>query len=347
MPVTSPGSQALRRLGRLVLAVTALCACTVATAADPDPDPDFDPNPNLNTGTGTGMDARLERMAQVARTLNYSGVLVYSHPGGVQTIGVTHQFRNGREHERLQALNGSAREVIREGERITCILPDSKQVLVRQGGLPGTAAKLAELKLDWLENFYAIKTGGADRVAGRDAEVMDFQARDQFRYGYRLWQDTETGLLVRFDMLDGTGRLVESMMFTELEVMADAPASTTAAAMPASYQWDWTRSEDTDDGKLVPPWLVMDVPPGFRYRLSRRHGSEDGTGLDQFIYSDGLATVSVFVERLTDEGGLNEAIKLGALNSWARPLDGFRVTAIGEVPVATVRLMAESLERRP
>ncbi|MGB0722751.1 MAG: MucB/RseB C-terminal domain-containing protein [Gammaproteobacteria bacterium] len=297
--------------------------------------------------TASDVGGRLERMAQVARTLNYSGVLVYSHPGGVQTIGVTHRFDNGREHEHLQALNGSAREVIREGERITCILPDSKQVLVRQGGLPGTAAKLAELNLDWLANFYAIKADGTDRVAGRDAVVMAFEAQDGYRYGYRLWQDIDTGLLVRFDMLDGTGRLVESMMFTELEVSEKAAVAAAAKTMPASYEWDWARSKDTDDGKLVPPWLVMDVPPGFRYRLSRRHGNEDGPGLEQFIYSDGLATVSVFVEPLSDEEGLNEAIQLGALNSWARALDGFRITAIGEVPVATVRLMAESLKRRP
>ena len=70
----------------------------------------------------------LQRMVDAIQERNYTGTFVYVHGDQVETMGVVHRVNEEGERERLYALTGAAREVLRDNESVTCILPDDEAV---------------------------------------------------------------------------------------------------------------------------------------------------------------------------------------------------------------------------
>ena len=61
------------------------------------------------------------------------------------------------------------------------------------------------------------------------------------------------------------------------------------------------------------------------------------------LYSDGLANVSVFIEP-AKEKKIARRSRVGASNAFSIEVDGNQITAVGEVPAATVEQIATSMQ---
>jgi sigma-E factor negative regulatory protein RseB len=294
----------------------------------------------------------LDRMAKAAQMLNYDGTFVYRNGATIQSMRIIHRFGDEGERERLVALSGAAREVLRDRERVTCILPDSRSVVVAKSR-PRTFPYSKLFASDsGFRRFYAMSVHKGERIAGRHTELVAVEPLDLFRYGYRLWMDRDTGLLLKSELIDEHDAIVEQLVYTNIDLPAtisdellepeisgvgytwynhDAPAPASSAQSPAPSQWS-------------PEWL----PEGFALRDHARNlilASRDP--VEHLVFSDGLASLSVFIERLdTAAQPLDGPSSMGAVNAYGSMVDGFQVTVVGEVPAATVERVAMSITRR-
>ncbi|HKK14461.1 MAG TPA: MucB/RseB C-terminal domain-containing protein [Gammaproteobacteria bacterium] len=290
----------------------------------------------------------LDKMSRAVQTLSYEGTFVYLHGGRLEAMHIVHRGSAKGEQERLVSLTGAAREVIRSNKTITCILPDSKSVMVDRD-LPGEPfperfpGNIARLGRDY--QFQAL---GTDRMAGRSARVIAIKPRDRYRYGHRLWLDQKTHLLLKSDLTNARGVPVEQVMFTHLQIRDHIPD---AALKPAltGRDFTWYRGGGrAGSGGPVPDsgWRVGRVPRGFTLAYHRRHKLASGSRpVEHMMYSDGLATVSVYIEE--HDGDRDDRLQglsaMGALNAYGRTVDGHQVTVVGEVPQATVRMIGRSV----
>jgi len=274
----------------------------------------------------------LERIAPALAQTDYQGTLVTISGTSMDTIGVYHSWEHGRERMRLVALTGPKREVIRSEGMVMCIGTGLFGAAGYDGDGAGRwnpAQKFADAGK--LPN-YSAKLGKTGRVAARDCQVVDLQPKDQWRYGYRLWLDHDTGLPLRIALLGEAGRPLEQMAFTQLSTskpsVADLrPSTTEGLRRVQSLKVNNTASD--------PGWRVEPPPPGFTLRGGRRLGDSV-----QLLYSDGLASVSVYIEPVAGARQGEQRARRGAVNVHTRFGNGRRIVAIGKVPAATVTYFA-------
>jgi sigma-E factor negative regulatory protein RseB len=195
--------------------------------------------------------------------------------------------------------------------------------------------------------FYSFTLVGEDRVAGREAWVVNIQPRDAFRYGYQLWIDKENKLLLKSELRDKSGFPLEQIMFTELRVLDSVPAELLEPAVSGqNYTWYHGASATRrGDGPQESQWIVSWMPSGFSMNEHERQALvASGKPVDHMVFSDGLATVSVFIEQLDGDGEMAVGLsRMGGVNTYAKHLGDFQVTAVGEVPPATVQRIANSV----
>lgn len=290
--------------------------------------------------------AWVARTLEAMRTRAYEGTLVYSHDGGIESMSIVHGMIDGREHERLRVLTGKPFEVIRDGETVTCVWPASGRVLVDQR--PGDLLPpKPPRRLDALPPAYTVAMEGEGRVAGRDARVVRIRARDDYRYGYRMWLDEGTGLMLRSDLLGPGDEVVERLMFVSLRTLDAVSAARFEPSLDGerytTHGNPAAASESLDD----PAWRVRDLPAGFRALSHRRRAMlPHGRAVQHSVFTDGLASVSVFVEPpAADAMPLEGLSRMGAVHAFGLEVDGHRVTVVGEVPAATVRRIAMAVHR--
>lgn len=291
----------------------------------------------------------LSRMQDALQSLNYYGTLVFLQDGDVQSMRLVHQATDKGEVERIVNLNGYAREVIRKDDLVTCYLPDSKSVIVskRRSGKGGWLSKLVANDFAVLQEHYRFQMDGEDRVAGYPTHRILIQPNDAFRYGYRLWLDDETGLLLKSDLLSESADVLEQAMFAEISVVDAIPA----AMLKPSVDDDgfvWYEDKTVSTPTVAQTWQVGELPSGFKVISQSRHQLPDSARLaDHLLVSDGLASVSIYIEALDGEPAVFDGpFKRGAVNVYSTAVDDYQVVVVGEVPEATVEMMAKSLHRQ-
>lgn len=290
--------------------------------------------------------ALLARMTETMRTGAYEGTFLYQRAGSIQTLSLAHAMIDGVVHERLQTLSGEPFEVIRVGEKVTCVWPRASEALVASRPeelLPTyTLADLAELP-----GAYTAEIVGSERMAGRDARVVAIRPHDEARYGYRMWLDRDEHLLLRMDLVGLDGTALERMLFTRLDTIASLPAERFDPAIDeADFAEHYTTT--TSAGAMdSPEWRPGRMPAGFK-AISHREVSmpDGGPPVQHSVYSDGLASVSVFVEPAGSDGvALDGLTYMGAVHAFGRRVGDQQITVVGELPAETVRRIAESVRR--
>lgn len=289
----------------------------------------------------------LERMSQAAHRLDYDGTFVYSHDGHMQTMRIVHSSRDGTERERLLSLSGPSREVIRDNDRVTCILPDDNAVVEESTGPARRLPIDLPSRLETLERYYNFSDAGSERIAGHDTRKILITPLDRYRYGHALWLHQDKGLLLRSELYNEEGRVVEQLMFTALAFHEQLPAG---LLEPETRGRDvvWQRATpqaEWHDG--AERWTVGQLPPGFVLENHRHHAMAGNAQVEHLLFSDGLASVSVFIEPNSEQGeGLVGSLRLGAINTFSRNHRGYSITVMGEVPLLTAQRIAESVSLR-
>jgi len=294
-------------------------------------------------GEQTAGKAWLDRMSRAVQSLNYQGTFIYSHKGELETMFIVHRVDTHGEKERLVSLSGSPREILRENDKVTCFFADDRSVVVDER-LAGLFPSLGR-QFEKVGNNYQFVMLGTDRVAGLDARVLDIRPSDGYRYGYRLWLEEKSGMLLRSELLDESELPIEQMMFTSIIIGGHIPDNALKAATSAEG-FTWFRDEP--DPAATPEhigWIVKNLPNGFEmtgYSREKLPGRE--SRVSHMVFSDGLASVSVYVEPVSEEEAPGGYSRIGGLSLYS-VTDGERqVTVVGEVPQATVESMGRSVQ---
>lgn len=293
----------------------------------------------------------LNRMVLAVQTLNYEGTFVYAHDGRMESMHVVHGVGERGERERLLSLNGVAREVIRDDRSVICILPDNQAVVVDKS-LPRRPF-LKDLPDDFsaLENHYRFALLGEDRVADRPTWIIDIVPRDEYRYGYRFWLDQASHMLLKSDLTDVHGKVLEQMMFTLFREMDGMPMTRLQPALTGNGFQRFEHLEPEPQPLQAPatgPWDIARLPAGFHLaRYHRRRLPAGAEPLDHLVYSDGLATVSLYADHGADhDRALRGSSRMGAVSAFGTLKDGYQLTVVGEVPLITVEEIGRSARYR-
>jgi sigma-E factor negative regulatory protein RseB len=311
-----------------------------------------------NAGAAAGIDSAetlLEKMVRAGQWLSFNGTFVYRRNDQMVAVNILHVADERGGQQKLVALNGASREIVRSCDGAICFLPRQRSVVINKAnGRHSLDTDITERILE-LRDHYRFALAGDDRIAGRSTRVMSIDPADHYRFGYRIWIDTETGLLLRSDMLDDDGATVEQIMFTRLDIVTTptedmllaVDQKKLAQTRPASAQ-DIVYSDDSVREGTV-DWRVENVPDGFRPVEHFRHRrSLHGGQTEHIIFSDGLASVSVFIEKAGETDTLLSGFsEMGAVNAFGTRVADHHVTVVGEVPTLTVRLIGESVRYLP
>jgi sigma-E factor negative regulatory protein RseB len=288
----------------------------------------------------------LARTDEALSKRNYEGVFVHEHAGESETLRVIHRVDGEGVSERLLSMDGSGREFIRKGAQLICYLPDQHLVLVEK--TPDAALLLTGLpRIDAsAAGQYGISELARTRVSGRDARVIAIVPTDQLRYGYRVWIDEGTAMPLKTQLRDSHGGVLEQIVFTSLNMLAHIPKAQLEPAVDAhGYRWIRRESEPVDSSALTVSWEANTLPAGFHMTASARQMLPSGA-VEHLVFSDGLASVSVFVEVGRAAGSSireDDAATLGTSSAYSTVVQGYRVTAVGEVPPETVRVIARAI----
>lgn len=293
-------------------------------------------------------DARdwLAHMNDALTTRNYDGVFFHVHGGRVETMRIIHRAQGGRVMERLVSLDGSGREFVRTGTELACYLPDKRTVLVERR--PEATTLLGNLpRFDAAtEEFYDLQQVERVRLMGRTTRLIAVQPKDAFRYGYRLWIDEATKMPLKTQLCDARGRVIEQIQFASLTLPHDIADSEFEPQVDTTgFRWlrQDSRVARIDSGSALS--RAVRLPPGFRLtlRAAQTMPGSEGT-VEHFVYSDGIASVSVFVETASEsKSAMAGAARVGSSSAFSATIDGHQVTAVGEVPPETVRFITNSL----
>jgi sigma-E factor negative regulatory protein RseB len=292
----------------------------------------------------TDAKAWLEQMSQAMTQLNYEGELVYQHGDHIKVLHLIHTVRQGQERERLISLNGPSREVVRDQDTVRCVLPASQAISVDRRGGYGFPS-LRPLWVRDLSTFYRLRLGGQARVAGRQARRIDIEPLDGYRFGHRLYLDEEYRLPLKQEVLDAQGQRVSLIMYSRLRV---DPALPFAASQPSPQSQGYSlieykpRQPVAKEGR--DSWGLSRLPPGFQISHRDVRKTEEGQGMEHLLLSDGLASVSLYVEHADGQRPFAGPSRMGAVSLFGRHVEGHQIVVVGEVPEMTTRFIAEAVQ---
>lgn len=295
----------------------------------------------------------LKRMQQAVENTNYEGTLVHMTPGRVEQFRVYHRVAEEITTERLVLVDGAGAEIIRTPDEVICIFPEQQSVVIEsrlvayadQGPL---RANLPAFSTDMIE-YYELSVQADDRVAERASKVIVIKPQDQYRYGYRLWLDRETAMPLKSQLIgDDASMPLEEIRFISISLPDEISREAVQPSIDTSKYHVVRHSKapqyQQDNGEVI-SWRSHDVPPGFMLSVSRfEYISGNNSPRIHLVYTDGLASVSVFL----DVGvAVSEQVEgfsmMGAANAYSVMKQGLLVTAMGEVPPRTVQRIAVSM----
>lgn len=295
----------------------------------------------------------LDKMSHALKEQNYQGTLIYGSQQEWHTLSIKHAVLAGMEYEHLLHLTGDSYEILRKGHDVTCVHPGEQAVSkhpikksLMHSGLTDNAAGLAK--------YYRLSMAEGERVADRSTQKLSIHSRDEFRYHYQLWLDQSSGLLLRSELMDLQGNMLERLQFADIDIGVEL---TEEAFQPRDKKHHTARhitSDHADSRKVGSPpassdlWQVGWVPRGF---MLSAQVSASPKHTFTVMYTDGLAAVSLFVEKVAAaEYKPFMSHRWGATAAAAQYLTTqkgrYRVTVVGEVPVATVKKIALSVQAR-
>lgn len=289
----------------------------------------------------------LSKIHQATRNLSYTGTFVYQQGGHSETSRIVRRVGSHGSIEKLEALDGVPREVLRTENEVKCYLPERRTVKIDRRGDRRAFPAFLPAQIGALEQNYTITMGEITRVAGYECQAILLTPKDELRYGYKLWADVATGMLLKAVTLDKNGKALEQFTFTQLAI-GPVPLSKVRSPQTTSG-WHVEDADVTPIDLRATGWSVSADLPGFERvtEVKRRiHGSGQ---VDQVVYSDGLVAVSVFIELPPTLGkrqrmGLSS---LGAINIYTREVADHVVTVVGEAPAISVRRIADTVQFHP
>jgi sigma-E factor negative regulatory protein RseB len=298
----------------------------------------------------------LMRIHSAASHRNFQGTFVVSGGGSVASARIAH-FCDGRnQYERIESLDGPARRVFRHNDMVHTLWPASRIALLEQRDLLNSFPALLQGGDDNIHEVYDVQAMASERVAGRDADVLLVRPRDAHRYGFRLWADKASGLLLRSDVLGERSELLETAAFSDVAIGIRPQVESVLQPMRRLEGYRIVRPVLKPTQLEAEGWILRVATPGFRQVSCVRRPMESPMNaaaeparrdVVQTIYSDGLTHVSVFIEPFSPDHHVKPLLTtIGATQTLMVRQADWWITVVGDVPASTLRAFANGLERR-
>lgn len=290
---------------------------------------------------------RLNRMSMAMSQMTYQGTFVYVQGSSVETMRITHVVDEEGIHERLVAQSGPQRELWRDSGGVRWIAKDSASVVRDPAMKRAYFPDVASGQIERSNAYYDISLEGVEPLAGRLGRRVSIVPKDKYRYGYTLWLEEPSSLLLKWELYEDRARPLARLMFTDIRIGHEVDRDelrgseqfshyqTHASDLPARQEI--TRAE--------PRWAPETLPAGFVLTSHRRQDKQSLQPFQHLVYSDGIATVSVYVEP-AEEGRSpsSGASRLGTTHAFSRRSEGLQVTVVGDVPAVTVREIGSAVQ---
>lgn len=299
----------------------------------------------------TGVNEWLVRIHEASSRQSYEGIFVVSVEGRMSSARIWHACEGGQQVERVESLTGQPRSTFRHNEQVLTFFPQRRVVLSESRESLGLFPNLLQSHPSSIAQFYEVKPVGTERVAGFMADVVQLRPQDRYRFGYRVWTEQKTSLVLKLQTLDGWGRVLEQSAFSELQL--DRPVSFSSLTQMMGNTQGW-RIETPELVKTTPEaqgWMLRLGVPGFKSMNCYKRLMAAGPGARhestvQWVFSDGLASVSLFIEAFDSRRHLQTELQaLGSTYALSHRLNQWWITAVGEVPPQTLTAFVQSLAR--
>ncbi|WP_084217052.1 MucB/RseB C-terminal domain-containing protein [Xenophilus azovorans] len=297
----------------------------------------------------------LRRMHQAARQTSYVGTFVVSAAtGDLSSARIWHACEGDLQIERVEALSGPPRSTFRRNDLVLTFLPELGVIRSERRDNVEVFPNLLGASESSIASLYGVRLLGKGRVAGIDADVVQIVPRDDLRFGYRVWSERRSGLVLKLQTLDAEGGVVEQSAFSEVQLDAPLQVRALDQMMSSTSGYRIEKSQLRRTTAEAEGWALKAPVPGFKpvscYRRALGSRASDGERTVQWTFSDGLATVSLFIEPFDpQQAGPETVMQLGATYTLTRRLlaedGGWWLTAVGEVPPRTLESFAQALAR--
>lgn len=309
----------------------------------------------------------LQRMQAAAARGNYQGTLVYQVAGTLSSARVSHYSVGEHTYELLEALDGRPQRVLRHNDSVHTFLPGKGILRVERRELMVAWTTTPQAVDPRALEAYEFRREGEERIADRSTAVIVLEPRDELRYAQRLWADQASGLTLRADIMGladpaaarsgkaAAREVLESTRFSEVAIDVRPQHETVLSAIRELSRQDGLRTVRPQARRTTleaEGWTLARPVPGFRLVGCLKRGPESGAAAEeqsvlQAVFSDGLVHVSVFVEAPRAAGTSQESeVRRGAMAALTTRRGDHWITAFGDVPLATLRLMVDALARR-
>lgn len=290
--------------------------------------------------------AWLDKMSHSAREVSYQGVVTFQLGGDMQVMQISHSVSDAGASESLTQLTGQGARVTRVNHPLDCIHPGHQLLRLSEETRQSEELSGATGAQDCgISGHYQFSVQEGERIAGRKAVRIVIEPRDMYRYGYIMELDKKTGLLLKERTIGRGDKVLEHFQFANISYTnSDMPTDKVDVVHHANHPVGHGHSpaEPSDDQYPVALWNPDWLPEGF---MSTGDASDSDR---RRTYTDGLAVFSVFLEILPRDIQSGEGVvRHGGTTSYTR---GMRmgdkpalITIIGEVPVNTARMVADSV----
>ena len=294
----------------------------------------------------------LTRLHEASRQRSYIGTLVVSAGSSMSASKIWHVCDGTQQVERVETLTGVPRTTMRRNSEVITFQPDTRQAIVEKRESLGVFPEILPAQVANIEQFYGARNVGSQRIAGHAADTVEFVPRDEWRFGYRIWSEKKSGLIIKLQTLGLQGEVLEQVAFSELQLDAPLSVDKLSRLMKDTRGYEVVRPVLRKTTAQAEGWRLREAVPGFSPMSCHTREADGGDARApgqapmQWVFSDGLASVSLFVEPFdAQRHGHEEQLAMGATHSVSRRIGEHWVTAMGEVPAATLQRFADALER--
>jgi sigma-E factor negative regulatory protein RseB len=288
----------------------------------------------------------LQKAALAAHALSYQGVFVCQSGQQSKSVQIKHFFDGQNEFARNVLLDGSPREVLSQGGDLVIYNPKNEKIIIEKRRGQNMFPAVLPTNLATVKESYTLRTGEIERVAGRNAQILFLEPKDDLRYSYRFWIDTEYGLILKSVMFNSRNEMMDSISFTQLNLVNSVDLDWFKPKIDSKKSYVMEDEIPTQaDYNPSPHWMLKELPAGYRkvdQMLRVVHGK--ALPVTHVVFSDGLASVSLFIEPVTNNVKPRTGHSVVGNTSFYSSVAGYlQITVLGEVPETTVAQIANSV----
>ena len=287
----------------------------------------------------------LLEMANAVHNRNFDASFVVVKGKSMEPYRWVHAKQGETELEHLSLLNGAGLEMIRVNDQVTYFEPQSEPYSLKTDSIAGPIPEVLFKDIQRLSEHYDFVLGGKGRIAGRAAQLVRIESKDEHKYNYWIWLDMESALLLKAAYVNHQGEALEQLQLTHISV-TEQPSPMLLEVLNRNFPTPLPESELEGVDSSSTNWKISWLPAGFELLKSDRHKLDLNNELtDYYLYSDGFVEVSVFIQRPLPGKRLSGALTSGATTVYVHNGGNFDVSVVGNVPSLTAKAIAESVTR--